>query len=214
VPVEKDQTAGSRVYVPVSEIVDALASVPFEWPADAGALAAACDEPLMAAFQATGDAAACEALFKRHLKRSHRVAMSILGNEAAAEDALAEAFLRLVRARRSYRPGASFAAWFYAILRNVCRDELRRRPMASLDGTGQPATGPEADPAARLEAREAHAAAARAFARLPDAEREVLALRLHGDLPFDDVAGVCGLSAEAARKRASRALARLRSFLR
>lgn len=49
--------------------------------------------------------------------------------------------------------------------------------------------------------------------RLPTRQRQVLYLHFAGDLPFDDVASVIGISSSAARTHASRALATLRSEL-
>lgn len=181
--------------------------------ARAAALAAAADEELMAGFRAAGAEDAFEELVRRHSGSGYRAALAMLGNSAAAEDAVQECFLRLVRARGSYVPGSLFSSWFYAILRNVCRDELRRAPHPVAGGAAPPAAPAGAEPFAHLETREAAQAAARAFAQLPESDREVLALRIHGGLEFAQIAAACGISAEAAKKRACRALDLLRRAL-
>jgi RNA polymerase sigma-70 factor (ECF subfamily) len=52
-----------------------------------------------------------------------------------------------------------------------------------------------------------------ALAELKPSEREILLLRYQAELSFREVAEACGLDEPAARKRASRALARLRTLL-
>jgi RNA polymerase sigma factor (sigma-70 family) len=52
-----------------------------------------------------------------------------------------------------------------------------------------------------------------AVAALAEDEREVLALRFQADLTYEAAAEVCGISPDAARKRASRAFASLREKL-
>ncbi len=175
-------------------------------------IASASDEALMDDFRAGGDERVFEELVRRHSAPACRAALAILGSIGAAEDAVQESFLRLVRARRAWRPGSVYRSWFYSILRNVCRDELRRcaRPTQDPIQPGLPAAH---EPSAALELREQAAAAARAFAELPEGEREVLSLRVHGGLEFSQVAEAVGISTEAAKKRACRALELLRRRL-
>ena len=174
------------------------------------ASAAAADEALMDGFARSADEALFEELVRRHTAAAYRAALALLSDSGAADDAVQEGFLRLIRARRSWRPGSSFRSWFFAILRNACRDELRRESRPA-PPRATPAAAPE--PLERLQAREQAAAAARAFAELPEGEREVLALRIHGGLEFAQIAAACGISAEAAKKRACRALEILRRRL-
>ena len=176
-------------------------------------LQAASDEELMAELRSKADDAAFEELARRYTDRAYRAALAMLGAPAAAEDAVQECFLRLVRARRSYRPDSRFSPWFYAMLRNACRDEIRRRGRASAARGAGPRPDEGQPPHAELELREAGAAAGRALAQLPEAEREVLILRVLGGLRFAEIAAVCGISPEAAKKRAYRGLERMRREL-
>lgn len=169
------------------------------------------DEELMAAFQASDDEEAFSELVRRYSEKAFRVAVAVLGNREEAEDAVQECFLRVVRARASYRSEASFSVWLFTLLRNVCRNELRRRSRVPKKEESLFAT-PEAaaDPSEAAELREEAAAARAAFEGLPAADREILTLRIHGGLAFSEIAAACGLSTEATKKRAYRALERLR----
>src|SRR5919198_5954120 len=74
------------------------------------------------------------------------------GDRALAEDLLADAFERALRARRGYdRRRGSQKTWLYAIALNVLRDHARRADAESraLERVGEPAPAP--DPLAALE---------------------------------------------------------------
>ena len=60
-------------------------------------------------------------------KATYNFAYRLTGNEPDARDLTQEAFIRVYRAWRSFRPGTSFLSWIYRIVTNLHRDELRRR---------------------------------------------------------------------------------------
>ena len=63
------------------------------------------------------------------------LAISILGDRAAAEDAVQDVMIRIWRALPQFRGDASISTWIYAITRNRCLTILkqRRREPLSLD---------------------------------------------------------------------------------
>src|SRR5512147_265422 len=101
--------------------------------------------------------------------RVFRLAFSILKDRAAAEDATQETLVRVWKALPGFDGRAQLGTWIYAIARNTCLMDLRkRRPTVSLD-----------DP----DSTEAQAAAASiATAPAGDPERDNL-LRLLESLP-------------------------------
>jgi RNA polymerase sigma-70 factor, ECF subfamily len=60
-------------------------------------------------------------------KATYNFAYRLTRNEADARDLTQEAFIRVYRAWRSFKPGTSFLSWIYRIVSNLYRDELRRR---------------------------------------------------------------------------------------
>lgn len=88
--------------------------------------------------------------------RVFRLAYSILKDRAAAEDAAQETFVRIWKALPGFDGRAALGTWIYAITRNTCLMELRKRkPMVSFDDPGSDeahhalsvvAVGPAADP--------------------------------------------------------------------
>jgi RNA polymerase sigma-70 factor (ECF subfamily) len=168
----------------------------------------------MARFRQTGDAAEMDALVAEFIGPAFGVARELLRDAALAEDAVQDAFLRVVRRRHQYQPGRRFASWFFAILRNACTDMLRRqsRETRALRRVAEQADShAEPDPPGAARAAVHAVRTARALMdALPEDERDVLKLRLLKDLSLRDAAAALGISYEAAKKRAQRGLRRLR----
>ena len=88
--------------------------------------------------------------------RVFRLAFSILRERAAAEDAAQETFVRVWKALPGFDGRAALGTWIYAITRNTCLMELRKRkPTVSFDdpdsdeahhAVALSAVGPAADP--------------------------------------------------------------------
>jgi len=172
------------------------------------------DERLMARFRSRLDSAAFDHLASRFLRPATAVAQEILSDRTLAEDAVQEAFLRLIRHRDRYDPAKPFAPWFYAIVRNVSVDLLRRRARyreALDDLVARLPDDAMVEPFAETpDGPMAASGATDLLALLPRGERAVLVLRIVEGMPFREVAAALGLSVEAAKKRAQRGLRRLR----
>ncbi|MBI2932880.1 MAG: sigma-70 family RNA polymerase sigma factor [Planctomycetes bacterium] len=89
------------------------------------------DESLMSVFQRQGDQEALAELIRRHSAWVYKLALSILHDPAAAEDATQQTFVHLIESRSSYRPDACFKPWVGRIAVNAClklhRSHQRRR---------------------------------------------------------------------------------------
>ncbi|MCC6536406.1 MAG: RNA polymerase sigma factor [Bryobacterales bacterium] len=84
---------------------------------------------------------AFEALVAGYQSKVFRLAYSILGNRAAAEDAAQESFLRVWRAIETYNGTAAVSTWLYAITRNTAlslREYHARRTMTPLEHIAEP----------------------------------------------------------------------------
>ncbi len=73
-------------------------------------------------------------LVDRYQKAFMRKSMKMLGSSEAAEDAVADTFLKIYKNAHQFseRRGASFRSWAYKILTNTCYNELIRRNKARL----------------------------------------------------------------------------------
>ena len=84
---------------------------------------------------------AFEMLVGEYQGKVFRLAYSILGNRARAEDAAQESFLRVWRAIETYNGRAAVSTWLYAITRNTSlslREYHARRETTALDAIAEP----------------------------------------------------------------------------
>jgi RNA polymerase sigma-70 factor, ECF subfamily len=139
-----------------------------------------------------------------------RLCMALLGSQADADEAVQETLLRAHRAMTSYRAEGSVKAWLCGIARHVCAHvlETRRRGRELLEVV--PTDGEARD---AFETRRRARVVRDALDHLKPTEREALVLRYVADLSHREIALACGIDEPAARKRISRALARMRTVV-
>lgn len=154
-----------------------------------------------------GDGRAYEELLAPLVDPAFRLAMTLLKDREAAEDAVQESALKAWRRLDSFRSGTSLRPWFLAIVANRCRD-MRRARWWQVQRLAEIVRTPAPDErwADRLDLDAA-------LDRLPRHHLEVLSLYYHLDLPIEEVARVLGCSEGAARQRIHRALVALRPGL-
>jgi RNA polymerase sigma-70 factor (ECF subfamily) len=160
-----------------------------------------------------GDHRAWEQLYVRAYPRLRAYAVARVGPHAA-DDVVSETMARAVAgiARYQWQPGG-FEPWLFGIARRVTADHHRGAARARRNGQRAEPTVIDCDPGERLELVEEHANVRACFARLPEADREVLELRVIVGLSAEQTAAVLGKRAGAVRTAQSRALARLRRIL-
>ncbi len=139
-----------------------------------------------------------------------RLCMALVGSQADADEAVQETLLRAHRAMATYRGEGSVKAWLCGIARHVCAHtlETRRRGRELLEVV--PVDGEARD---AFEVRRRARSIRDALDKLKPSERDVLVLRYVADLSHREIAAACGVDEAAARKRISRALARLRTVM-
>jgi RNA polymerase sigma factor (sigma-70 family) len=133
------------------------------------------------------------------------------GDRTLAEDLLADAFERALRARRRFdRSRGSEKTWLYAIALNVLRDHARRSAAEgrAYERAGEPVGGPD-----RLAAVEHRDELTRALATLSAEEREAVALRFGAELTMPELASLLGEPLTTVEGRVYRALRKLRDEL-
>ncbi len=184
------------------------------------------DVALMLRFKG-GEARAFEQLLARHRRGVFNFCLKMLGDRAAAEDAMQEVFLRVVRSAKDWERQAKVTTWLYTIARNHCIDAIRKagyRKTASLDHAlnDQEGDAPLGERVADEEGiapdRGAESARmrlilARAIGALPAEQREVFVMREHAGMPFKDIAAVVGVPENTVKSRMRYALEHLRQSL-
>ena len=149
-------------------------------------------------------------LYRLHSPALFRFALRLTGDRAAAEDLVADTFVVAV-AGRGPTEVPSARAFLFGTLRNLAlhgRRNAVRRPQSPLDLAVEVAgySDPERDAAARHDL----AAALADLQVLSEDLRTALLLRIEG-LPYEEIAGVLGVSEGAAKVRVHRARVALAS---
>ena len=128
---------------------------------------------------ASGDRRSFALLFQRWAPRLHGFFQRTLGEPAAADDLLQATFLKLHKARASFKPLLQLRRWIYGIATHELQEELRRRkhtPLASEEEQESVSAEPAAEMHAALEARQRASMVRAAIDRLPEPQRAVLYL--------------------------------------
>jgi len=153
---------------------------------------------------------------RQHGRSLGRLCMALLGSASEADDALQDTLLAAHSSFATYRGDGSLRSWLFSIARRRCARVLERRvtqpdiERRAADEAGEVTTPVPAD--ALVEARRRAEAARALLARVRPTEREALLLRYEAGLSYREVGEACGVDEATARKRVSRALARLREF--
>ena len=85
---------------------------------------------------AAGQDTALNDLMERHAPAVFHFLCRMLHNEDDANDLAQETFVRVFRARETFRPTEKFSAWLFTIVANLARNHIRwrsRHPNVSLD---------------------------------------------------------------------------------
>ena len=149
------------------------------------------------------------ALVTQYAGALYRVAYSVLRNSADAEDAVQEAFMRVLRHRDTLDEVRDHRVWLIRIVWNIVLDRKRRAK-----------TRPETDDVAELarvlpcgglsaeeiaSAAQHHAKVLGCVEKLPAKERQVLMLSAFEELSSVEIAEVLGITESSVRSRLFRA---------
>lgn len=189
------------------------------------------DEAALLARALGGDEAALALLYRRESGPVYRYALALCGDEAAALDAMQEAFTQLLQRPEGFEPGRGalgaylagiarhqlLARWREArrLVQQAGGRELDDLPDDSEDGPdrpGRPAPEAPATDALLVHAQDTAALWA-AIRRLPWSQREALVLVDLQERPYDEAARVAGVSTDVLRTRLHRARHRLAQLL-
>jgi RNA polymerase sigma-70 factor (ECF subfamily) len=155
-------------------------------------------------------------LIRPYERSAYVMALSMLRNEADAEDAAQEAFLKAFRNLHSFRAESKFSTWLMSITLNEARTRLRRKnalKFESLDehpgdeGHVSPALLRDwrEIPSETLERMEVRNMLQEAIAGLPLIYREVLILRDVDDLSVIQTSQALGITIASVKVRLHRA---------
>ena len=173
----------------------------------------AADAELLESFRA-GDVKAFEALVRRYQRPVLSIARRFARDEDDAEDLAQRAFINASERASGWR-GGSFKSWLFRIVVNLAKNHVRDvarfdRSEGAQEEEPEP-TAPEAHQ--RLEDREEQQALREAVARLPKRQREVLLLRIDGDMPFAEIAATLQITEVNAKVNFHHAVQKLKDWV-
>jgi len=167
-----------------------------------------------------GDQLAFRRLVEAHTRPLHRTCTRLLGDAAAAEDALQDAFLAAWRGLEKFDGRSAFASWLHRIAVNAALMQLRaRRPEIALeadedDGSSAPML-PDAheDPFEHASGHQFGRRLQGALDTLSPSERSAFVLRHFEQFAMEEIADTLGSNVNACKQSVFRAVRKLRGAL-
>src|SRR5580704_4811788 len=155
-------------------------------------------------------------LIRPHERSVYVMALSLLHNEADAEEVAQEAFLKAFRNLASFRGDAKFGTWLVSITLNEARSRIRRRDAIKVESLDEPVdeeghTSPallrdwKEIPSEVLERKEIRQLLHKAVTALPLIYREVFQLRDIEQMSVNEAAAALGITISSVKVRLHRA---------
>lgn len=171
-----------------------------------------------------GDHAAFEAVMRRHNRALFRTARAVLRDDAEAEDALQEAYLKAYRTMASYRAEARLSTWMARIVANEALMRLRKHsrrsaimplhPGAEVEDLDQMTEGSmEKGPEVSARRAEMRKLLEERIDELPEDYRAVFMLRAVEEYSVQEAAAILQIPEATVRSRHFRARSLLRERL-
>ena len=159
-----------------------------------------------------GDPEAFATLVQRYDRAVYHLAYRTMRDEEEAKDVAQEAFFKAYRSLKTFKPGARFSTWIFAITYHACCDRLNRRKRYSseeLPERADTARGPADSAIAADEARRLR----QAILELPEKYRTVVTLYHLQGKQYDEIANVLGIPVGTVKTHLFRAKEQLRKML-
>ena len=182
------------------------------------------DEAQVIACIVRGETQLFHDLIRPYERSVYVMVLSLLQNEADAEDAAQEAFLKAFRNLAKFRAESKFSTWLISIALNEARSKLRQKKARKIESLD---SGSEVDghvspailrdwrevPSEALERMEVRRMIQLAIADLPGIYREIFLLRDVEELSVNESAEALGISIGAVKVRLHRARMMLQQTL-
>jgi len=140
---------------------------------------------------------AFERLLELYSTKVFHLAYSMLRNETQAEDMTQEIFLRIWKGLPGYHGGAAISTWIYAIARNTCLTELKKRAARPTVSLYEPEFEDALDHIPALQTNDSESGVTmdlnHMLAQLPEKYRQVITLFYLQQKSYEEVAASLGV---------------------
>ena len=186
---------------------------------------AALDDHALVALVRGGQREAFRHIMQRCNQRLFRIARSVVGDDAEAEDVLQESYLRAYDKLDSFRGDAALLTWLTSIVLNEARGRLRKRhamvgleqldaaPLDTHQVIQFPSRFGSEDPAASAARAQIRHLLEHAIDELPEAFRTVYVMREIEECTVEETASQLAIKPETVKTRLHRARRLLRTSL-
>ena len=166
-----------------------------------------------AARSTSPDTDALAVLHREHYASLVRLATLVVGDVGLAEQVTQDAFVKLQLHWGGLRRLEKAPAYLRSAVLNGARSQLRRHKVRDRHDARRTVSPTVATPEAAALGREEHERVVAALRRLPERQREAVALRYYLDLSEADIAAAMGVSAGSVKSHLHRGLATLARHL-
>jgi len=140
-----------------------------------------------------GRQSAFQILYERYEKPLYGFLFRFVRERAAADDLFQQTWLKIIRALPRYEERGTFSSWLFGIANNCGIDYVRRKEVCLKDdlasGEGMDMMACEQNlPDQQLVDRESRKWLQDAIDQLPVEQKQVILLRLYGEVPFREIA--------------------------
>ena len=174
------------------------------------------DQELMRIVQA-GDFSPASEIYDRYSGRIYNFALRFLKSSEAAEDAVQEVFVKMMKHANQFHGDAKLSTWLFSITANWCRDYLRKSDNKAKEAEevliALPAPIETSSPDRHLEKKQDEERVQRALQSLTAEQREAIVLSRYQGLSYAEIAQISGCSEGAVKTRVFRAMETLKKAL-
>jgi RNA polymerase sigma-70 factor (ECF subfamily) len=165
-----------------------------------------------------GNEAAIELFVRQYETGVFRLALSIVGDRAEANEITQETFIAALRSLPSYQEKKSLKAWLYTIALNHSRSHLRKRKTlerlrSTLNSIFRVETQKQVSPEESAIQNDREAEIWNALNRLDEPFRTTVVLRYFHELPISEIADILSVNEGTIHSRLHTARERLRTAL-
>jgi RNA polymerase sigma-70 factor (ECF subfamily) len=169
----------------------------------------------------SGNEMALEQLIYRYKDKIYTSIYMLVKDKYLAEDLFQDAFLKMIKNMRAgrYSEQGKFLPWASRIAHNLCMDHFRRTKsklpvtLASGEDIMELLAGADDYNIPKIEQRQTEQSLRKLMLQLPEEQREVIILRLYGDLSFKEISELTSVSINTALGRMRYGLINLRKMV-